>query len=258
MSRTRLIKPGFFTNDVLAEVPAIGRVLFAGLWTIADREGRLEDRPKRIKAELLPFDSANVDKLLDALAERGFITRYESGGQRIIQIVSFARHQSPHPKEPTSKLPAMDESVACQCLDTDNTVSSPASYLDPILPSPLPLDPAPDAQQGAAPASGRTPRARKPPLVPLTDTERTELLEKWCPKLPDVNDRIDLALEHEQHWKYPTGQKRYCDNWLRNDWERTQANGRTMGTRANTNGRGSSPQDDPELHRLQKLGIIVE
>jgi hypothetical protein len=49
MPRTRQIKPGFFKNDELAELPIEARLLFAGLWTIADREGRLEDRPKKIK-----------------------------------------------------------------------------------------------------------------------------------------------------------------------------------------------------------------
>ena len=44
MARARLLKPGFFTNEDLCELPAFGRLLFAGLWTIADREGRLEDR----------------------------------------------------------------------------------------------------------------------------------------------------------------------------------------------------------------------
>lgn len=140
MSRTRFIKPGFFTNDTLAEVSPIGRLLFAGLWTIADRAGRLEDRPKKIKAEVLPFDNANVDRLLGDLAERGFIVRYESGGQRLIQIQSFAKHQSPHPKEPASLFPAADESVTSHSLDTDKTTSSQA---DPITFSNPSFNPSP-------------------------------------------------------------------------------------------------------------------
>ena len=48
MARARILKPGFFANELLAEIHPYGRLLFAGLWTLADREGRLEDRPKRI------------------------------------------------------------------------------------------------------------------------------------------------------------------------------------------------------------------
>lgn len=109
MARMRTIKPSFFTNDLLAQVHPLGRILFAGLWCIADRAGRLEDRPQRIKIEVLPYDKANVDRLLDELASRGFIVRYESGGQRFVQIVNFDRHQSPHMKEPASTIPEPGE-----------------------------------------------------------------------------------------------------------------------------------------------------
>jgi len=48
MARSRNIKPGFFRNEMLAECSPLARLLFAGLWCLADRFGRLEDRPKRI------------------------------------------------------------------------------------------------------------------------------------------------------------------------------------------------------------------
>ena len=77
MKRTRQINPGFFTNDELADITPLGRLLFAGLWVIADREGRLEDRPKKIKAEILPYDNCDVDDLLNQLQNAGFIKRYK-------------------------------------------------------------------------------------------------------------------------------------------------------------------------------------
>jgi len=105
VARTRYIKPGFFSNDNLAELKPLARLLFAGLWCIADREGRLEDRPKRIKAEVLPFDICNIEALLNSLHDAGFIHRYESGAS-YIQISKFSRHQHPHVKEPPSTIPA--------------------------------------------------------------------------------------------------------------------------------------------------------
>ena len=104
MARARNIKPGFFSNDVLAECEPLARLLFAGLWTIADREGRLEDRPKRIKAELLPYDDCNIDALLDALHSKGFILRYSVENQQLIQILAFTKHQNPHKNEVHSTL----------------------------------------------------------------------------------------------------------------------------------------------------------
>ena len=54
MSRIRSIKPEFFLDEELAELSPLTRLLFVGLWTLADCEGRLEDRPKRIRAQLHP------------------------------------------------------------------------------------------------------------------------------------------------------------------------------------------------------------
>jgi hypothetical protein len=99
MARARTIKPGFFKNEILGECQPLARLLFAGLWTLADKDGRLEDRPRRIKAEILPYDDADVDNLLGELHERYFIQRYEVDGQKLIQITKFAEHQRPHPNE---------------------------------------------------------------------------------------------------------------------------------------------------------------
>lgn len=106
MARVRFIKPGFFTNDTLAELEPVARLLFIALWCLADREGRLEDRPKRIKAEALPYDNADVDQLLDQLMQAGFIIRYTAEGSRWVQVVNFIKHQQPHYKEVASKIPA--------------------------------------------------------------------------------------------------------------------------------------------------------
>ncbi|MGQ9191434.1 hypothetical protein [Klebsiella pneumoniae] len=106
MARSRNIKPGFFTNDELAECHPLGRLLFAGLWTIADKEGRLDDRPKKIKAMLLPFDEADCDDLLQQLNDHKFIIRYRVNGECYIQISNWKKHQNPHCKEAASEIPA--------------------------------------------------------------------------------------------------------------------------------------------------------
>jgi len=108
MARARSLKPGFFANESLADLGPLAHILFAGLWTIADREGRLEDRAKRIKRDCLPYYDCDVDALLDLLASGSdpFIQRYEVDGLKVIQIVKWQQHQSPHVREPESALPA--------------------------------------------------------------------------------------------------------------------------------------------------------
>ncbi|HCF1421617.1 TPA: hypothetical protein N0H37_001621 [Pseudomonas aeruginosa] len=105
MARARNIKPGLFENEDLMELGPFDRLLFIGLWTLADREGRLEDRPKRIKIKLFPGDDYDVDQGLAALAARGFITRYEVQGFAVVEVANFHKHQKPHGTEKDSVLP---------------------------------------------------------------------------------------------------------------------------------------------------------
>jgi hypothetical protein len=121
MARSRNIKPGFFTNDRLAELPPLARILFPGLWCIADKEGRLEDRPRRIAAQILPYDQdADVEELLGLLAagSDSFIVRYQVDGERFIQIRNWDRHQRPHWQETASVIPAMPEEPASVNVDS--------------------------------------------------------------------------------------------------------------------------------------------
>lgn len=135
MARARNIKPGFFKNEELAELSPLTRLLFAGLWTLADREGRLEDRPKRIRAEILPYDDGSVDEMLNELHRAGFILRYSSGDKRLIQIENFSKHQNPHCKEPDSTIPAPCKHGASTAQEQNQNRSCPADSLNPITDS---------------------------------------------------------------------------------------------------------------------------
>lgn len=113
MARARTIRPEFLKHERVAELPAIHRLLFIGLLTIADREGRFEDRPKRIKIDTLPYDDCDVDRMLDDLQAHPdrLVVRYEVDGQRLVQIPNFGRYQHVHPKEPPSELPECPEEL---------------------------------------------------------------------------------------------------------------------------------------------------
>jgi hypothetical protein len=105
MARQRTLDPGFFRNEELAELPFEARLLFAGLWTAADREGRLEDRPRRIKVDLFPYDRVDVETALTGLADLSMIRRYRVKGVPLIVIRNFQKFQHCHPREKASVLP---------------------------------------------------------------------------------------------------------------------------------------------------------
>lgn len=140
MARARNLKPSFFTNDILAEIAPLGRILFQGLWCLADRAGRLEDRPKKIKAEVLPYDECDADAFLSELHEKGFILRYEMDGTRFIQVLAFTKHQNPHVKEAASSIPAPYEHSACTV--QEEKIPEQAGLIpDSPLPIPSPAPP---------------------------------------------------------------------------------------------------------------------
>lgn len=125
MARARNIKPSIFKNELLGTRDPLLTLLFIGLWGLADREGRLEHRPLRIKAEIFPYrtiDAPLFNGYLTELASLGFIHIYEAGGIEIIQVVKFSQHQAPHKTEKASTLPAY---VPENKTVTDLTVKAP-------------------------------------------------------------------------------------------------------------------------------------
>lgn len=105
MARARNIKPGFFKNEGLVDLDPLDRLLFIGMWCLADREGRIENRPKRIKMELFPCDNYDVAEGIKSLEASGFVRCYEAEGFSVIEVCNFAKHQAPHGTEKDSELP---------------------------------------------------------------------------------------------------------------------------------------------------------
>jgi hypothetical protein len=109
VARIRQVKPSFFVDEDIMGLGLAARLMFIGMWTLADREGRLEDKPLTIKAQTLPYDSLDPAIVLAELNASGLIHRYVAGGRRYIAIPGFTKHQKPHPKEPASVIPGPEE-----------------------------------------------------------------------------------------------------------------------------------------------------
>lgn len=185
MARARNIKPGFFKNELLAELPALDRLLFMGLWCLADREGRVEDRSKRIKMELFPCDDYSVEDGLARLAGAGFLHRYTVGDVSVISIDNFLKHQSPHGTEKDSELPDVNGNFTVHerskngCVTGKKHSINGAPTLDNVKP---PLDNAliPDS------------------LIP------DSLIQEEKPLVPSADDTSAYSAEFEAFWaEYP-------------------------------------------------------
>lgn len=139
--RSRNIKPGFFLNEQLAELSFQHRLLFIGLWCYADREGRFEVRPMRLKMTIFPADEADIPKMLNDLTRCGLIEVYSVSGVKYCQIINFLKHQSPHFKEAKSKIPAKESASTNlgECLPQPSTETAPPDILipDTLIPDTL-------------------------------------------------------------------------------------------------------------------------
>ena len=110
--RSRILDPEFFKDEAVTDLSFECRLVFAGLWCAADREGRFRWSPKRLKLEILPYDDIDFAKLLTQLEDAGLIKSYqtETSGD-CGYIPNFLKYQRPHHREHGSTIhePCMDE-----------------------------------------------------------------------------------------------------------------------------------------------------
>lgn len=108
MPRSRNLKYDFFVNEYLGTCDPLEALFFEGLWTLADRFGRLENRPLRMKAQVFPYRDLSAQVItgyVQNLSDHGFLTLYTVDGQDYIEIRNFAKHQNPHKNEKGGDIP---------------------------------------------------------------------------------------------------------------------------------------------------------
>ena len=162
MPRARNIKHSFFVSEQVADNAPLGRLLFIGLWTVADFKGDLIWKPRSIKAQLLPFDNCDIEKLAINLDKSGLIRFYSDGVQIYVNITGFCKHQNPHKneREKGSDIPSYSEPMR-QAIDLntlainldksrlnhDQNGTAPADSLFLIPDSGLLIDQNPDTKK---------------------------------------------------------------------------------------------------------------
>lgn len=101
MARIRTIKPEFWSDEKMAFMTPLERLVFLGLISLADDAGRLLDNVKQLDGLLFPETEDTCRDALEKLAKFDRIIRYESeSGQRLIQVVNWSRHQKvDHPNQ---------------------------------------------------------------------------------------------------------------------------------------------------------------
>jgi hypothetical protein len=94
--RIRQIKPTFWVDKTMASLPFRTRLVYIGMWQMADDGGWLLWDVAQAGAELLPFESAKTrERLLaadmDRLVDAGRIIRHDCGHVEIPTLVDHQR-----------------------------------------------------------------------------------------------------------------------------------------------------------------------
>jgi len=94
--RIRSIKPEFWQSENVGRVSREARLLFIGLWSLADDSGRTRAASRFLASVLFPYDEDAHKRVPGWLAElegAGCIRLYEAGGSHYLDIPHWADHQ---------------------------------------------------------------------------------------------------------------------------------------------------------------------
>ncbi len=106
--RIRTLKPEVWEDEAVGKLGPWERLLFIGLITMADDEGRLRALPTAIAGHVFPYDEivpAKLRRWLGAIGDVGLISLYSHDGTDYAQIKGWVDHQKIN-RPQTSMLPA--------------------------------------------------------------------------------------------------------------------------------------------------------
>lgn len=94
MARIRSVKPEFWSDPDIVDLPMAARLFFIGTWNHADDFGVLKDEPARLKMQILPNDAVDPYELVEELVQSDLLQRkVASDGTNVLVIRTFCVHQ---------------------------------------------------------------------------------------------------------------------------------------------------------------------
>lgn len=183
MARIRTIKPEFFTSDDICSLTPLARLFYVSLWCEADREGRLEWKPKTFKLRYLPGDQCDVDMLAQELFDARLVHLYEVSGKTYAEIPTFAKHQVINNRE------------------SDSVIPPRVKHASPTRESGRKEGREGKGKEGdsAEPQSDSTPAVVSIPLVDKSEFQITSgMIEEWSMAYPAVD--VEQQLREMRAW----------------------------------------------------------
>lgn len=110
MARQRFIWPELWIDPKFGTLDPLERLLFIGLFSLADDEGRIDGSSAYLKVSVFPYDEritiSKVGEIRDSLvAKNDNVVLYRAGDDEVIALLKWAMYQRPKYPRP-SKFPA--------------------------------------------------------------------------------------------------------------------------------------------------------
>ena len=126
MARKRMIDPNIWQSEDFSKLSTLGKLVFIGLFSLADDEGRGRSNPVYLKSILFPYEegirSADIDKTLSEISSNMSVIFYSCDGSSYYSLYNWNIWQKiDRPTE--SKIPEYDEKTMQRLFDEHSTSS---------------------------------------------------------------------------------------------------------------------------------------
>lgn len=123
MARNRMIKVDFWSDEKIAKVSPISRLLFIGIWNFCDDSGVCRATPGFLRSQIFQHDDISLEtvkKLLAELSSNSLILLAEYNSESFLLVKNFHKHQKID-KPSKNRFIQMDD---CKVLELFNSSST--------------------------------------------------------------------------------------------------------------------------------------
>lgn len=124
MARKRMIDPNIWQSEDFSKLSTLAKLVFIGLFSLADDEGRGRSNPVYLKSNLFPYEegirSADIDKTLSEISSNMSVIFYSCDGSKYYSLYNWNTWQKID-KPSKSKIPEYDEKTMQKIFDDNST-----------------------------------------------------------------------------------------------------------------------------------------
>lgn len=93
MARKRMIDPEFWLDEDMTSMGFDCRLFYIGLWNFSDDYGVIGNSPKKVKAQIFPYEKIDVAPFIKLLIEMKKLIPFEAEGKQWLFVKNFPKYQ---------------------------------------------------------------------------------------------------------------------------------------------------------------------